>query len=529
MAVSFASGIEMLCATPGGVGQLQDLVIVLGVRGAFLHARGTVEAAPLARWPSKRFDAVAELRLGKMLDKAKNRGTLRPYLRNANVQWFRIDTRDVKEIRVEDRGLAHCSVRVGDVVVCEGGEPGRAAVCGLEVDGMVIQKALHRVRPNQDMNPWFIAYSLRAAAVSGDLQRHFTGATIKHLTGKSLAAMHIAVPDRSLQDQVVEKIDELWSQLGDLESALRDQDKIRGEALAASLGALVEAGSPDLRRLAHIRLSRALESLIRDHDHTAILRQSVLDLATRGGIAPSGSGRAEPGDALTRLLDDGRRRLAADGSLPPTRYPTRVPVTDPPHAIPSHWKWLRLGDVGLIVGGGTPPSGDPEMFSDHGYAWLTPADMRGRPDRWVRRGARDVSEEGLRSSSATLLPTGTVVFSSRAPIGHVGIAANPLATNQGFKSCVPFVPELAEWIYLYLRQAGPAIDATASGTTFKEISGRQMALVPIPIPPLEEQFRVVDATRTVLAAIALVSERLAALENARGRFARAVVVSAASS
>ena len=115
-----------------------------------------------------------------MLDKAKNTGPQRKYLRNANVQWFRFDLSDLLELRLEDRDLEAHVVRQGDLVICEGGEPGRSAVCGSEVDGMVFQKALHRARPRPGIHVWYLAYLLRCYAVSGYLASFFTGATNKH-------------------------------------------------------------------------------------------------------------------------------------------------------------------------------------------------------------------------------------------------------------------------------------------------------------------------------------------------------------
>ena len=117
--------------------------------------------------------------------------------------------------------------------------------------------------------------------------------------------------------------------------------------------------------------------------------------------------------------------------------------------------------------------------------------MRRQSSRYVSRGERDITSEGLDRSSAQMLPTGSVLFSSRAPIGHVGIAANPLSTNQGFKSCVPYLPAMSEYLYIFLKHAGPGINDKATGTTFKEVAGREFALVPVPVPPLTEQHRIV--------------------------------------
>ena len=222
------------------------------------------------------------------------------------------------------------------------------------------------------------------------------------------------------------------------------------------------------------------------------LREFVFRLAVRGRLVPQIPEVEEPVEHLLRQLKMGKKRLLAAGTIAKPRYPYGVRVAQVPFEIPATWTWLRLGDVGAIVGGGTPKSGERLFWADgDGVPWLTPADMRSQDSRYLSRGNRDITLEGLERSSAQLLPSGSVLFSSRAPIGHVGIAANPLSTNQGFKSCVPYVTDMSEYLYLFLKQAGPGINEQATGTTFKEVSGKEVALIPIPIPPLAEQHRIV--------------------------------------
>ena len=221
------------------------------------------------------------------------------------------------------------------------------------------------------------------------------------------------------------------------------------------------------------------------------LRQLVLRLAVRGQLVPQDL-HEEPASKLDDQLAEGKKRLLSKNTINKPRYPCGLSVKDVPFGIPETWRWLRLGDVGTIVGGGTPKSAEPSFWSDgQDVPWLTPADMRRQRSRYISRGARDITTEGLKRSSAQMLPAGSVLFSSRAPIGHVGIAAIPLSTNQGFKSCVPYIPAMSDYLYIFLKYAGPGIDAQATGTTFKEVSGKDLTLIPVPIPPQSEQHRIV--------------------------------------
>ncbi len=150
-------------------------------------------------WPTAPLRELADLCLGKMLDKNKNKGQLRPYLANIDVRWGSIDLADLREMRFEDRELDRYGLRSGDIVMCEGGEPGRCAIWKDQVPGMMIQKALHRIRARPSVDAKFLYYALFEMGQAGTLAPLFTGATIKHLPGEQLAK--VVVPSPPLETQ----------------------------------------------------------------------------------------------------------------------------------------------------------------------------------------------------------------------------------------------------------------------------------------------------------------------------------------
>ncbi|MDD2898370.1 MAG: restriction endonuclease subunit S [Desulfuromonadaceae bacterium] len=153
-------------------------------------------------WVWARSEWLGEARLGKMLDAAKNKGELRPYLRNVNVRWRKFDLTDILNMRVEEKELTRISVRKGDLVICEGGEPGRAAIWDMDGE-FVIQKALHRYRCNEHVLPEYLLFCLEHDYFSGRLSRYYTGATIKHLTGRALAEYPIPLPPIDEQKRIL--------------------------------------------------------------------------------------------------------------------------------------------------------------------------------------------------------------------------------------------------------------------------------------------------------------------------------------
>jgi type I restriction enzyme S subunit len=159
--------------------------------------------------------------------------------------------------------------------------------------------------------------------------------------------------------------------------------------------------------------------------------------------------------------------------------------------LPEGWKWKILGEIGDIFSGSTPSTSDSENFEGN-IPWITPADLSNYSSMYIERGKRDISEKGLNNSSATLLPKGAILFSSRAPVGYVAIAAKPLATNQGFKNLVLKCDDiLPEYVYYYLRANTKLVEKYASGTTFLEVSASRFAQIPISIPPLDTQRKIV--------------------------------------
>ena len=150
-------------------------------------------------WTVKPLAAVADLQLGKMLDERKNRGELLPYLANVNVRWGEFDFDELREMRFEQNELERFGLKAGDIVMCEGGEPGRCALWKDQVPGMMIQKALHRIRVGECSDSRFLYYTFLQLGRSGGFSPLFTGATIKHLPREKLAKLGVALPP--LRDQ----------------------------------------------------------------------------------------------------------------------------------------------------------------------------------------------------------------------------------------------------------------------------------------------------------------------------------------
>lgn len=156
----------------------------------------------MTEWKKKYLVDVADFCLGKMLDQKKNKGEFLPYLANINVRWGAFDLEDLREMRFEPHEIERYGLKYGDIVMCEGGEPGRCAIWKEQIPGMMIQKALHRIRPRDGLDNRFLFYTLLYIGNTGRFTPLFTGATIKHLPREKLAKVEINVPLPKTQQKI---------------------------------------------------------------------------------------------------------------------------------------------------------------------------------------------------------------------------------------------------------------------------------------------------------------------------------------
>jgi type I restriction enzyme S subunit len=255
-----------LTTRPDQIKQLRQTILNLAVRGK-LVPQDTDEVGPdlpdqaerrtaegkfnfdiPANWSWARVSEVASARLGKMLDKAKNRGDRYPYLRNTNVHWFDIRTDDVKQIPLARNEAEDYLLQRGDVLICEGGHGiGRSAVWRGREEPMVFQKALHRVRAGIHLDPDFFSFCCFVYFHEGIMQTYFTGVGIPHFTGKALARLIFPLPPLAEQRRIVIKVNELMALCDRLEASLTTASETRRRLLEALLA---EALAPvDAREL----------------------------------------------------------------------------------------------------------------------------------------------------------------------------------------------------------------------------------------------------------------------------------------
>jgi type I restriction enzyme S subunit len=496
---TFFEKFDLFADAPGAVGKMRELVLELAVRGRLVEQAesdgnatsifGKTRTETASRrfavpdsWIWVRFADVGDQRLGKMLDQRGNRGDLKPYLRNTNVQWMRFELDDVKELRLEAEELDEYRLVPGDLLICEGGEPGRCAIWSDPTREMYFQKAIHRVRPRAGILASYLAICLRVDTKNGVLAKLFTGATIKHLTGRSLREYGIPLPPLAEQKRIVAKVDELMALCDRLEAQQLERETRHAALARASLARFADAPTPaNLDFLFHKAYSIP----------PADLRKAILTLAVQGKLVPQ-----DPGDE------------PAEESFP---KPASLAVESDDGNFPAHWLCVPLGKLGEWRGGGTPSKSRPEFWKGE-LPWVSPKDMK---VLYIADAQDHISPEAVEGSSVRLIPPGSLLMVVRGMIlaraFPVALTVRAVTINQDMKALLPAEEKTKEYLLLALRAFEPdvlcAIEHSSHGTC--KLKTELLQDIIIPIPPLAEQRRIVAKVDQLMALVDELETQLA--------------------
>ena len=310
-----------------------------------------------------------------------------------------------------------------------------------------------------------------------------SGTTVENINFDEFKNIIIPVPPKSERIQIINKINTLLSFVDTIESDKTD-----------------------------------LQTIIQQ------TKSKILDLAIRGKLVPQDP-NDEPASVLLERIKAEKEELIKQGKIKRDKKESvifkgednsyyekigsevRCIDEELPFEVSDSWAFARLKHIGEVVGGGTPKTTVSEYWNGE-IPWLTPADFSGYEDMYISAGSRTITEIGLQSSSAQMLPTNSILYSSRAPIGYIAINSNPVSTNQGFKSLVPFDIAMTQYLYYCLKARTDDIVRRATGTTFKEISGTEMAETIIPLPPINEQKRIFEQASQMLKIITKIEKSL---------------------
>jgi len=541
---------ERISEAPDAITRLRRFILDLAVRGKLVEqdpedepvaqSLGLINIERLAKrdffvppsWDWVAVGDVSESRLGKMLDKGKNKGIERPYLRNLNVRWFDFVLSDLLEMRFEDSELPEYVLKRGDVLICEGGEPGRAAVWDERIEGVYFQKAIHRVRFADFVSPVYFVYALRSSADDGRLSNYFTGTGISHFTGRGLKSYRFPLPPLAEQHRIVAKVDELMAICDLLEAARQQRQQGRERLVSATLQRLNQpAEDPaSFRQDASFAL-QVLPSLTTTPAQIKQLRQTILNLAVRGKLVEQDP-EDEPAEELLQRLKPAKA-LAYELEGLRSRQPiSAVNQDDLLIKIPAGWGIPSFNDVFVIVSGVTKGQRiHPSELVDVPYLRVANV-QRGSLDLSQVKtiGVRKADVERYRLKDQDILMTEGGDWDK---LGRAAIWADQIPgcihQNHVFRLRVPTDDLMPNWVVLYANSApGRKFfeNCSKQTTNLASINMTQLRSCPLPLPPLAEQHRIVAKVDELMALCDQLEMQLNQADQQRRRLLEAVLAEA---
>ncbi|SFW38289.1 type I restriction enzyme, S subunit [Pseudomonas sp. NFACC19-2] len=537
MTALLTDNLPLLAGAPNGIKKLRELILELAVRGklvpqdpndepasellkriaeekARLVAEGKLkkqkslpevdeEETPYvlpSNWKWVRFDSASNTRLGKMLDKAKNKGDLRPYLRNTNVQWFNFEISDLKSMRFEEHELDEYRVIPGDLVICEGGEPGRCAVWQGDVESIFIQKALHRARPWLGISPFFLQFCLKAAAHSGFLDQFFTGATIKHFSGEKLAKYPVPLPPLAEQHRIVAKVDELMALCDRLEAQQTDAESAQTQLVQALLDSLTQASDATDFATNWQRLAEHFHTLFTTEPSIDALKQTLLQLAVMGKLVPQDPSDESASELLKRIAEE-KARLVSEGNYKKQKPIAKLSEQEQPFVIPAGWSWTRLGDLSILITSGS--RGWNEFYSDTGSSFIRSQDIKTDKLKFDNRAFVCLPEtaEGLRTKVEQSDLLITITGANVAKAALVEDALDDAYVSQHVALVRLASRSFGIFIHKWLinSHGGRALLLENSYGAKPGLNLNNVRELPVPLPPIGEQHRIVAKVDQLMA------------------------------
>ena len=385
---------------------------------------------------------------GKALNSKDKEGRLMDYITTSNLYWNRFELEVIKQMPFADKDLERCVITKGDLLVCEGGDIGRAAIWNYDYD-ICIQNHIHRLRGKLQLCNLFYYYVFYEYKLTNRISSK--GTTIQGLSSKEIDTLLIPLPPLAEQKRIVAEIEKWFALIDELDANKQD-----------------------------------LQVAIRQ------VRAKVLDLAIHGKLVPQDP-NDEPAIALLRRINP--HYTPSDTSH----------YQNPPFDIPASWQWVRVSDIAKTITGGTPSKNKPQYYGGT-FPFYKPADLDA--GRNVIVASEYLSEEG--KSISRVIPPNSIAICCIGSIGKCGYLAKECTTNQQINTIVPYTNIFPLLIYYYCCSSffKQQLVDKSSAITISIVNKSKLEDTLIPLPPLAEQKRIVSEIERVFAVLDTIEESL---------------------
>ena len=529
-AQQFLAEFGHIANAPNGIAKLRELVLVLAMQGRLLSQVASESATLLLEtisaekqsliasrairppkplpavtaketphilpdnWAWVRFGEIAVHNSGKTLDSVRNSGHPRDYITTSNLYWGRLELSNVKQMLIRDDELEKCTTRKGDLLICEGGEAGRAAVWVLDYE-VCFQNHIHRARFFGGVNPFFAYRFFEKLNATGEINTHRKGIGISNLSSKALAMIPFPLPPLEEQSRIVAKVDELMALCDQLEAQQQDRRKLQNALRQSTLQALAGAQSPHELQDSWQRLQASFELLFSEPEDVDDVLAELKNLAVRGLLANASSTTPD----LDQVKADCARLRAQYIDAGIMRRQKLVGTAECETSYPAHWAVTAFDEVAVVIGGvtkGRDLRGKQVVVCPYlavanvqrGYFKLDAL-------KSIEIAADELAKYRVQEGDLLITEGGDWDKVGRTAIWR-GEVENCLHQNHVFKARVPSEYLLKQWVELVFNSgAGRDYFARASKqtTNLASINMTQLRSFPLPIPPLNEQQRILSA------------------------------------
>jgi type I restriction enzyme S subunit len=368
-------------------------------------------------WAWVRLGAVAQHNSGKTLDSGRNSGTSRDYITTSNLYWGHFELDNVRQMLIRDEELQRCTAKKGDLLVCEGGEAGRAAVWEQEYE-VCFQNHIHRVCFYGKISPYYGFRFFEYLNVTGEIEKYRKGVGISNMSSKVLASIPFPLPPASEQLRIIKRIDELMARCDALAKLRAERDAKRLAAHTAAVRQLLNVADTDVHIQAREFLNQHFGELYTVKENVTELRKAILQLAVIGKLVPQDP-NDPPASELLKQIEAEKKRLVKEGKIKAPKVLPKISPEEVPFSLPKGWEWIRTADVALLITSGSRDWA--KYYSSSGAIFVTMGNLSRGSYQLRMDTIRYVSPPSDSEGARTRLEEGDLLISITADVGNLGL------------------------------------------------------------------------------------------------------------
>jgi type I restriction enzyme S subunit len=297
-------------------------------------------------WEWVRLGGIAQHNSGKTLDGGRNTGILHDYITTSNLYWGRFELSNMRQMPIREDELEKCTVKKNDLLICEGGEAGRAAVWFFDKE-VCFQNHIHRVRFYHCIDSFYAYRLFELMNCTGVIEQYRKGVGISNMSSKALASIPFPLPPLAEQKRIVAKIDQLMAACDVLEKQRNSQQQMRQDIHSATITRLLDAANPADADNAWNFVQKHFSELYSVKENVAELRKAILQLAVMGKLARQDP-KDQPASEILKEIEDEKKRLVKEGKIKAFKPLPEIKPEDVLYVLPNGWEWVRLDDILLF-------------------------------------------------------------------------------------------------------------------------------------------------------------------------------------